>query len=173
MHLRVAFFDGGMRSAVETEPREDQIVVAPGGRSDDFLDHFGRDGAVLRTEHHADRGLALRVGIAFADIHPTPFGMDAGGTAGGVDRVEARELLLLVIREADAVHAEQIHHLAQVRFEVLPPRPVAPTPSPWPGGGIHLGRSTPESGHRPRCLGPRRPAGGSATEAPPPSPSAT
>ena len=45
--------------------------------------------------------------------------MDAGGTAGRVNRVQARELLLLVIGEADAVHAEQVHHLAQVCFEVL------------------------------------------------------
>src|ERR1035438_9081928 len=36
-----------------------------------------------------------------------------------VNRIQTRELLLLVIREADAVHAEQTHHLAQVCFEVL------------------------------------------------------
>src|ERR1017187_2240891 len=83
-HLRMAFVDGSLRSAVETEPGEYQIVVAPGGGPNDLFDHFCGDGAVLRTEHHADRGVALRIGIGFAHVHPSTFGMDAGGAAGRV-----------------------------------------------------------------------------------------
>src|ERR1035437_3257866 len=116
---RHALADDSVGGTVETEPGKNEVGVAARVRLDDLFDHLRGDGTVLRAEYHADRGLALGVVIGFAGIHPSPFGMDARRTAGSVDRIEARELLLLVIREADAVHAEQVHHLAQVRFEVL------------------------------------------------------
>src|ERR1017187_7354407 len=74
VHLRVAFVDGGLGSAVETEPGEDQIVVAPGCRPDDLFDHLCGDRAVLRAEHYTDSGRALRIVIGFANVGPSPFG---------------------------------------------------------------------------------------------------
>ena len=69
---RVAFVDDRLRGAVETEPGEDQIVVAAGGGPDHLLDHLRGDRAVLRAEHDADRGIALRVVIGLATLTHRP-----------------------------------------------------------------------------------------------------
>ena len=46
----MAFVDGGLRSAVETEPGHDQIVIAPDGRpATDWVGLFKADGSNTRV----------------------------------------------------------------------------------------------------------------------------
>src|SRR5438045_619509 len=107
-----------LRGTVETEPGEDEIVIAAGGRLDALLDHLRGDGAVLRAEHHTDRGIATRVVVRLDGVGPPALRVDTCRISAGVDGIETSELQVLVVGEADAVHLKQVHHLGEVRLDV-------------------------------------------------------
>ena len=115
----VAFIYYRLRRSVETEPCKHEILIAARGGPDDLLDHLRRDRSVLRPEYDSHGGLPAGVIVRLAHVDPSALCVDAGRTAACVNRIEARELHVLVVGEAHAVHLKQVHHFRQVRLDVL------------------------------------------------------
>ena len=123
LQLRVlGLLDHDGRLPVEAEPGNDEFVVAPAGMND-VLHLLGRDRAVLRAEGDGDV-------VRLAGIRALPDALGVEGRAGllleqGVHTFKFAEL---VVREGDAVLADEVRHPGEIGAQVLDVVPNVPLP---------------------------------------------